>query len=81
MHSTTHKKTKIHGFLNLTVLLKKNDLFCNLIYHFFSEYKMALILDKIENYSSVASVFTDYHKIVQNWFVKPFINTKSSNLG
>lgn len=42
---------------------------------------MALILDKIENYSSVASVFTDYHKIVLNLFVKPFIKTNSSNLG
>lgn len=42
---------------------------------------MSLILDKIENYSSPASVFTVYHKILLNLFVKPLIKTNSSNLG
>lgn len=64
MYLIMYKKIKIYGFLNFMVLLKKNDLFCNLIYYFFMEYKMVLILDKIENYLSVVLVFIDYYKIV-----------------
>lgn len=51
MFSSTHMKTKMNRFLNLTVLFKKNGFILQ------SNLSLPLILDKIENHTSLASVF------------------------